>query len=534
MAVPVAEPARTGPRLGMALGLAAGAGFCLGVLWVMRRRSKEAAEQPRPGEAVPGALLLAGDGADGAVPSPLLLRQDEQLEVLERLDFVVRNVAELRKEVEELRNSLQDLAVEIVGEVRTHLEETQRVAHRRKFPFSRERSDSTGSSSIYFTTSSRNPNTDDGESEGGYTTANAESDYERESERESEDEVSCDTVRTVRRDSLELPPEDESCDTLRRVHRDSLELPPKDESGDTVRNVHRDSLELPPEDESGDTVRNVHRDSLELPPEDESGDTVRNVHRDSLELPPEDESSLLLEASLEEGLGQLLEQADRLHSGDEQDRREGFQLLLNNKLAYAGQREFLWRLARAHCDMWELTEDKEERRSYATGGKEELELALQNWDQSAECHQWFAILCGHVSEQESIPKRIQAGYVFKEHIDKAIALKPQDPQLYYLLGRWCYQVAHLGWLEKRTVSALFEAPLTATVQDALQNFLRVEELSPGFSKAGRVYIAKCYRDLGNASAAVLWMDLAAELPGYTKEDAESEKELEEMRSVCKE
>ncbi|NXM60032.1 RMD3 protein, partial [Illadopsis cleaveri] len=395
---------------------------------------------------------LPADAGDGAVSS-LLLRQDEQLEVLERLDFVVRNVVELRKEVEELRNSLQHLAVEIVGEVRTHLEETQRMTRRKKLPFCRDRSDSTGSSSIYFTASSGNANTDDGESEGGYSTANAESDYDRESEQDSEegeDDVSCDTVKTVRRDSLDLV--------------------------------------------------------------------------------PEDESPLLLDSSLEEGLGQLLEQADRLHSGDEQDKREGFQLLLNNKLAYAGQQEFLWRLARAHSDMWELTEDEDERRSYATGGKEELELALQKWDQSAECHQWFAILCGQVSEYESIPKRIQAGYVFKEHIDKAIALKPQDPQLYYLLGRWCYQVAHLGWLEKRTVSALFEVPPTATVQDALQNFLRVEELSPGFSKAGRVYIAKCYRDLGDASAAVLWMDLASELPGNTKEDAESERELEEMRS----
>ncbi|NXP35489.1 RMD3 protein, partial [Leiothrix lutea] len=459
--------ARAGPRLGMALGLAAGAGLCLGVLWAMRRRSQETERPPRHGTsgirrrgsrvrmggngAMSGALLPA-DAGDGTVPS-LLLRQDEQLEVLERLDFVVRNVVELRKEVEELRNSLQHLAVEIVGEVRTHLEETQRMTHRKKLPFCRDRSDSTGSSSIYFTASSGNANTDDGESEGGYSTANAESDYDRESERESdegEDDVSCDTVKTVRRDSLDLV--------------------------------------------------------------------------------PEDESPSVLDSSLEEGLGQLLEQADRLHSGDEQDRREGFQLLLNNKLAYAGQQEFLWRLARAHSDMWELTEDADERRSYATGGKEELELASQKWDQSAECHQWFAILCGQMSEYESIPKRIQAGYIFKEHIDKAIALKPQDPQLYYLLGRWCYQVAHLGWLEKRTVSALFEVPPTATVQDALQNFLRVEELSPGFSKAGRVYIAKCYRDLGDASAAVLWMDLASELPGNTKEDAESEKELEEMRS----
>ncbi|KAM9223579.1 regulator of microtubule dynamics protein 3 isoform 2-T2 [Leptosomus discolor] len=406
-------------------------------------------------QVVPGAPVPAEVG-DGAVYTPLLTH-DEPVDVLERLDFVLRNISELRKEVEELRSSLQRLAAEIVGEVRSHLEETQKVTRRRRFPFPRERSDSTGSSSIYFTASSGAANTDDGESEGGYTTANAESDYDRESERESEegeDEVSCETVRTVRRDSLDLV--------------------------------------------------------------------------------NEDETHLILDSSLEEGLGQLLQQADRLHSGDEQEKREGFQLLLNNKLAYADQQDFLWRLARAHGDMCEVTDDADEKRSYAAGGKDEMETALQKWDQSAECHQWYAILCGHLAEHESIQKRIQTGYVFKEHIDKAIELKPEDPKSYYLLGRWCYQVSHLGWLEKKTAAALFEAPPTATVQDALQNFLRVEELSPGFSKAGRVYIAKCYRDLGNNTAAVLWMNLAAELPVQTKEDAESERELEEMRSVWEE
>ncbi|XP_027651024.2 regulator of microtubule dynamics protein 3 isoform X3 [Falco peregrinus] len=413
-------------------------------------------EKPQQGHVarVVPRLPVPAEAEDGVMYAPLL-RYDEQVDVLERLDFVVRNIAELRKEVEELRNSLQHLAAEIVGEVRSHLEETQKVTRRRRFP--RERRDSTGSSSIYFTASSGAANTDDGESEGGYTTANAESDYDRESERESEegeDEVSCETVRTARRDSLDLV--------------------------------------------------------------------------------NEDETHLILDSSLEEGLGQLLQQADQLHSGDEQEKKEGFQLLLNNKLAYAGQKEFLWRLARAHSDMCEITEDADEKRSYASDGKEVIEAALQKWDQSAECHQWYAILCGQLSEHESIQKRIQIGYVFKEHIDKAIELKPEDPKCYYLLGRWCYQVSHLGWLEKKTASALFEAPPTATVQDALQNFLRVEELSPGFSKAGRVYIAKCYKDLGNNSAAALWMNLASELPVNTKEDAESERELEEMLSVWEE
>ncbi|XP_055577572.1 regulator of microtubule dynamics protein 3 isoform X1 [Falco cherrug] len=454
--------ARAGPgrlALGLALG-AAGAGLGLGLLWALRRRRagrawrRGAAEAAGRRSQVVPRLPVPAEAEDGVMYAPLL-RHDEQVDVLERLDFVVRNIAELRKEVEELRNSLQHLAAEIVGEVRSHLEETQKVTRRRRFP--RERRDSTGSSSIYFTASSGAANTDDGESEGGYTTANAESDYDRESERESEegeDEVSCETVRTARRDSLDLI--------------------------------------------------------------------------------NEDETHLILDSSLEEGLGQLLQQADQLHSGDEQEKKEGFQLLLNNKLAYAGQKEFLWRLARAHSDMCEITEDADEKRSYASDGKEVIEAALQKWDQSAECHQWYAILCGQLSEHESIQKRIQIGYVFKEHIDKAIELKPEDPKCYYLLGRWCYQVSHLGWLEKKTASALFEAPPTATVQDALQNFLRVEELSPGFSKAGRVYIAKCYKDLGNNSAAALWMNLASELPVNTKEDAESERELEEMLSVWEE
>ena len=39
-------------------------------------------------------------------------------------------------------------------------------------------------------------------------------------------------------------------------------------------------------------------------------------------------------------------------------------------LQYADQTDFLWRLARAHSDMCEITEDADEKRSYASDGKE--------------------------------------------------------------------------------------------------------------------------------------------------------------------
>ncbi|KAG8514620.1 Regulator of microtubule dynamics protein 3, partial [Galemys pyrenaicus] len=419
----------------------------------------------RPLRAIPGE---AGDAA--VLPS---LPRAGQEEVLDRLDFVLTSLVALRREVEELRSSLQGLAGEIVGEVRSHLEENQRVARRRRFPFARERSDSTGSSSVYFTATSGATFTD-AESEGGYTTANAESDYERDSERESEDgedEVSCETVKTGRKDSLDL-----------------------------------------------------HVASSQVP------------------------------GALEDVLP-LLRQADELHQGSEQSKREGFQLLLNSKLMYGNRQDFLWRLARAYSDMCELSEEVSEKKSYAQEGKEEAEAALEKGEESAECHQWYAVLCGQLAEHEGIQRRIQSGFSFKEHVDKAIALQPDNPMAHFLLGRWNYQVSHLTWLEKKTATALFESPLSATLQDALQSFLKVEELQPGFSKAGRVYISKvnspayfntdentlvvyfpgftvvffqCYRELGKNTEARQWMKLALELPDSTKEDSAFQKDLEEL------
>ncbi|XP_076983581.1 regulator of microtubule dynamics protein 3 isoform X2 [Tamandua tetradactyla] len=400
---------------------------------------------------------VPGEAGDGAV-LPSLPREGRE-EVLARLDFVLTSLVALRREVEELRSSLQGLAGEIVGEVRSHMEENQRVVRRRRFPFARERSDSTGSSSVYFTATSGAALTD-AESEGGYTTANAESDYDRDSDRESEDgedEVSCETVKMGRRESLDLEVE----------------------------------AALGP-----------------VPGALEDGRI----------------------SGLEDMLP-LLQQADELHQGNAQGKREGFQLLLNNKLVYGSRQDFLWRLARAYSDMCELTEEVSEKKSYALNGKEEAEAALEKGNESAECHQWYAVLCGQLAEHEGIQRRIQSGFSFKEHVDKAIALQPENPMAHFLLGRWCYQVSQLSWLEKKTAAALFESPLSATVQDALLSFLKAEELQPGFSKAGRVYISKCYRELGKNPEAKRWMKLALELPDITNEDSALQKDLEELEVI---
>ncbi|XP_006131367.2 regulator of microtubule dynamics protein 2 isoform X1 [Pelodiscus sinensis] len=224
----------------------------------------------------------------------------------------------------------------------------------------------------------------------------------------------------------------------------------------------------------------------------------------------------------------LLQRMDSLHCGSDGDKKESFRLLHEREEKYGNHVEFLWRFARAYGDMFEMTTDVEEKKKYVASGKIVAEKAIQLDAMSAESHQWFAIMCGYMSEFDSIQNKIKNGGLFKEHLDKAIELKPQDPFLYHLNGRWCYSVAQLSWIEKKVAATLFGTPPTSTVQEALQNFLKVEEMHPGYSKYNYVYLAKCYKDLGHRSNALKYCDFASSVLPVTNDDKEAQKDLEAL------
>ncbi|XP_043543136.1 regulator of microtubule dynamics protein 2 isoform X2 [Chiloscyllium plagiosum] len=212
----------------------------------------------------------------------------------------------------------------------------------------------------------------------------------------------------------------------------------------------------------------------------------------------------------------LIQKADNLHDNPELDKEEGFQLLLGKKDQFWDQVEFLWRLARAYADMHDIAVDVEDKKNYAVIGKEIAMDAVKLGPQNADSHMWLAIVCGHLSEYGSVQSKIKNGTLFKDHIDKAIELRPQDPKLYHLLGRWCYAASKLSWLEKKVAATLFDEPPNSTIQEALQCFLKVEELHPRYSKTNCVYITKCYRELGQTNNAQMWCDTAASFPYNAK------------------
>ncbi|XP_009070579.1 PREDICTED: regulator of microtubule dynamics protein 2-like [Acanthisitta chloris] len=90
----------------------------------------------------------------------------------------------------------------------------------------------------------------------------------------------------------------------------------------------------------------------------------------------------------DEELCNFLQQVDNLHKGSEDDKKEGFRLLLEKDNKYENCVDFLWRLARAYGDLFEMTTDAEEKRKYVIDGKIKAEKAVQMDARSAESHQW--------------------------------------------------------------------------------------------------------------------------------------------------
>ncbi|XP_014055351.2 regulator of microtubule dynamics protein 2 isoform X3 [Salmo salar] len=201
----------------------------------------------------------------------------------------------------------------------------------------------------------------------------------------------------------------------------------------------------------------------------------------------------------------LLERVDALHDGSDGDKRECLRTMLDKREQFGQNTTFLWRLVRAYVDVHDITANLEQKKTHAETGKKVGEEAVKLNPMCAESHQWYAIMCGLMTEYETVQNRIKNAYIFK--------------------------VAQLSWIERKVAATLFGEPPSATVQDGLKNFLKVEEISPKYSKLNYVFLAKCYRDLGQKSQARKMCDAATSMETISKEDEEAQKELDTLFSA---
>lgn len=232
----------------------------------------------------------------------------------------------------------------------------------------------------------------------------------------------------------------------------------------------------------------------------------------------------------------IMAQIDRLLDGTDNDKLEAHEILQKHKAKFLTDASYHWRLAKNTFQLSQIygaEGDAEKRKEYIYMAKDIATTALGLDDQCANAHKWYAIAVGSVGEFEGTQQRILNGYKYKEHIEKAIELKPEDPSNYHLLGRWCYTVYMLSWLERKAAATLYATPPTATLEETLAHFMKAEDLNPGKWKENLLFIAKCHIEFRQYEEAVRWLEKGNKTPVVSQDDRESQAEIETLLAKYK-
>ncbi|KAK5618722.1 Regulator of microtubule dynamics protein 1 [Crenichthys baileyi] len=222
---------------------------------------------------------------------------------------------------------------------------------------------------------------------------------------------------------------------------------------------------------------------------------------------------------------EVLEQADYLYSCAETEKL--YQLLLQ----YQGSEdaEFLWRLARASRDLSILPGTDAGRKKQLTfEAFEYAKRALERDDKCFAAHKWYAICLSDTGEFQGIKVKIGNSYIIREHLERSVELNPKDATSLHILGYWCFAFAELPWYQRKVAAVIFSNPPTSTFEEALEFFLKAEEVDPNFYSKNLLMLGKTYMAMKDKEKALFWLTKAKEYPAHTLEDKEVHKEALEL------
>jgi tetratricopeptide (TPR) repeat protein len=208
-----------------------------------------------------------------------------------------------------------------------------------------------------------------------------------------------------------------------------------------------------------------------------------------------------------------------------------FAFLQEQSAAHPDNYEIMWRLARSHFDMSseEPSHKKEHLIKAHAISKKLFDMQPDNY----LTHKWYAIILSSLSDFRSTKEKIQESVLIKEHALKAIELhgKGGDQTLNHLLGRWCYAVASVSWMERKLASAIFATPPESSYDEALKYFLNAEAIHENDDfLENLIWTANTYHKLSNNDKAKEYYAKAAAVTPRSTSDIALVKEAKQKHS----
>ncbi|KAF8366128.1 hypothetical protein PRIPAC_83957, partial [Pristionchus pacificus] len=185
--------------------------------------------------------------------------------------------------------------------------------------------------------------------------------------------------------------------------------------------------------------------------------------------------------------------------------------------------ELLWRLARVLCEKGKQSKAPADRKKYFLESFTVIQRALscEPPEGSFGAHKWMAIILDYVGEIEGTKSRIAKSYEVRKHLERALEINGRDATTWHILGIWHFTFADMSSITRMAAKAIFGTPPSSTYQEALELFLKAEDIQPNFYSKNTYYIGEVYDRLGRHEESIKYYRQSFMAPVVTVDDRET-------------
>lgn len=210
---------------------------------------------------------------------------------------------------------------------------------------------------------------------------------------------------------------------------------------------------------------------------------------------------------------EIVAEADKLF--EQKKYLEVYELL--NRLKFNNSVEVQWRIGRVLFKMSRSDDlSRHIKREMIHEAYDILTAALILGQENPNVHKWLAVVIYAKTEYEGTEARIKAYCPIKRHLRRAVELQPDDVVALHMLGKLCYELAHLTHFQRLLAKVIYAQPPVSTYEEAFEYFEKAETIHPRFYLPNLYMLGKTCLELKQYFRANYYLNIAANLPAITE------------------
>jgi tetratricopeptide (TPR) repeat protein len=199
---------------------------------------------------------------------------------------------------------------------------------------------------------------------------------------------------------------------------------------------------------------------------------------------------------------------------------EAIKIYTGDEQAQGGNATNLCVLSRRYCDLTYSTDSTATQKDLVAHALTCAQHAVDDNPKNATAHASLAVCYAKSCNYADVKTKLSYSKIFKSEAEKALALDPRQDVAYYLLGRWNYGMAKVGFFSRAYVKMVYGGLPQASLQEAINNFKKACDLAPNhiLNHAG---LAMAYEAIGEKKLEMAELQKCCSLKPLSPEDKEA-------------